>query len=66
MLRFATPQDAPGLLEIYAPYVTGTIVSLTRPLRTVKPVTADIIITMSFAGQFYTAFITYKFQSCIF
>ena len=27
MLRFATPQDAPGLLEIYAHYVTGTIVS---------------------------------------
>ena len=36
MLRFATPQDAPGLLEIYAPYVTGTIVSFEYDVPTVE------------------------------
>ena len=36
MLRFATPQDAPGLLEIYAPYVTGTIVSFEYDVPTLE------------------------------
>ena len=38
MLRFATPQDAPGLLEIYAPYVTGTIVSFEYDVPTLEAV----------------------------
>ena len=45
MLRFATPQDAPGLLEIYAPYVTGTIVSFEYDVPTLEEFARRILLT---------------------
>lgn len=41
-IRFATPADAPGLLAIYAPYITGSVITFEYDVPSVSAFAARI------------------------
>ena len=46
-LRLARPGDAPGLLALYAPYVTGTVISFEYQVPTLEEFTRRVEDTLA-------------------